>query len=363
MIDIANEFVASGFKVSLVTGRLVQRNTPLHKSIKVDRIIKYTRTNILMRLITWFIAVFQIIFKVWFRYKKSYLFIVSNPPMAPLLTLIWSNSYSLLIYDVYIEKPEEFPLLSTRSFLVRLWKSAHSIVFAKADKLFTLTEGMAATIERYSKGKKCVVVPVWTDNDFLKPVPVENNPFISGNKLQDKFIVLYSGNLGVSSGIESLIDVASVTKSMNIIFLIIGNGIKRAALVKKARELKLNNCIFLPWQDTNVLPYSLASANLAVISLAKTASKRSIPSKLYNYLSVGAPILCLADSTSDLACFVRKYSLGECFDHKNIREISNFITNLSINSDRCKFLSKNAINTSKLFTHENAKEFIKAISI
>ena len=359
MIDIANEFVASGYKVSLVTGRLIQRNTTLHKSIKVDRIIIYNRENITMRLITWFIAVFQIVFKVWFRYKKSYLFIVSNPPMAPLVPLICSNSYSLLIYDVYIEKPEELPLLSSRSYLVRLWKSAHSKVFAKADNIFSLTEGMAATIEKYSKDKKCEIVPLWTDNEFLKPRPHDKNPFIVENNLRNKFIVLYSGSIGANSGVEYLVDVAAITKSEKILFVIIGNGSKKQDIKRKVCELSLTNCIILPWQDADNLPCSLAAANLAVVTLSSESSFDAIPSKLFNYMSIGAPLLCLANPDSDLGRMVITEGIGKCFLPIMKQEIANYIMYLNKHPDAAKMLGEKSLRCSRKYTKENAKKFLK----
>ena len=359
MIDIANEFVASGYKVSLITGRLVQRNTPLHESIKVDKIVKYRRSNILLRLMTWFIALFQITFKIWFRYNRSYLFIVSNPPLAPVLPMLFRNYYSLLIYDVYVEKPEEFPLLNSRSLLVKLWKSAHSKAFAKADKLFTLTEGMAASIEKYSKGKKCDVVPVWTDNEFLKPLQPEINPFIIDNKLNDKFIVLYSGSIGTSSGLEYLVEVASIIESENIMFVIIGDGSRKQAILKKVRELSLNNCRFFPWQDVDVLPYTLSAANLAVVTLSNKSSFSAIPSKLYNYMSVGAPVLCLADPGSDLGKLVANEGIGKCFLPYMKQEAANYIMHLSNHPDETKKLGEKSLRCSTKYTKENAKKFLK----
>lgn len=361
MIDIANAFVKSGYQVSLITGRLVQRNTPLHNSVKLDKIIKYKRSNIILRLITWHVAIFQILFKIWFKYSKQHLFIVSNPPIAPLIPLICNNSYSLLIYDVYIEKPEEFPMLNSKSVIVKIWKKAHSKVLCEAEKIFTLTNGMKANIEKYSKGKICELVPLWTDNTFLKPIPASSNPFITENNLQNKFVVLYSGNIGVSSGVEHIVEVASIIKSDRIKFVIIGDGFRKDIIVKKIRDLGLENCLVLPWQETSVLPYSLASASLAVVTLSGKSSDNAIPSKLFNYMSVGAPVLCLAHPESDLGKLVRDEKIGKCFNPEMKKEIANYIIELFNNPEEVRKLGENSLYSSKNYTKENANRFLECL--
>lgn len=358
MIDIANTFVDSGYEVSLITGRLVQRNNTLDESVGLDRILKYRRNTIFSRLITWFVAITQILFKVWFRYKKHYLFIVSNPPMAPLIPLLCRNSYSLLIYDIYIEKPEEFKFLNSNSLLVRLWKGCHSKVLKEADKLFTLTEGMSKKLEKYSSGKKCEVVPIWTDNDFLKPVKPELNPFILENHLEGKFIVLYSGNIGASSNLEYLLDVASIIDSQNIIFLIVGDGIGKNALIRKVREMGLRNILLLPWQDVDIFAYSLAAADLSVVTLGNKSSENAIPSKLYNYMSVGVPVLCLADTESDLSKFVIREKIGKCYCPAMKNEIADYILCLYNQPKEVKRLGNNSLSCSLNYTKENAKKFL-----
>ena len=194
------------------------------------------------------------------------------------------------------------------SFLSSLWIKAHKKVLKRAEKIFTLTEGMKNILEKYSGGKAVDIVPIWTDSDFLKPIPQEKNPFIKEHQLEGKFIVLYSGNIGTSSGVESLIQVASLVNDDKIKFVIIGDGVRKGAVIEEIRKLNLKNCLVLPWQDVSVLPYSLASANLGVVSLVASSSKNAIPSKMYNYMSVGAPILGLADLDSDLAKLIKSQS-------------------------------------------------------
>ncbi len=362
MIDIANGLAADGFEVILMTGRLVERNTPLNDEIKLLNIMRYRRKNIITKVLSWFIGFLQILILVLLRYRSHYLLIISNPPFAPLLPLVIKNKYSLLIYDVYIEIPEQFTLLKSKSILVRLWKKAHLKVLGAAGNIFTLTKGMALLIEKYSRGKKCEIVPIWTDNEFLKPLPFDKNPFIKEHSLEGKFIVLYSGSIGESSGIEYLINVASIIENEQVIFLIVGEGSKKQAVAKKISELGLKNCLLLPWQEVNILPYSLASASVAVVTLADKSSHSAIPSKLYNFLSVGAPILCLADPASDLGAIVENEKIGKCIYPHKTSEIAAYIDFLFHQPIIVEELRLNSQKLSKSYSKENVSRFVTRIN-
>lgn len=358
MIDIANAYADAGYDVALLTGRLVQRNIMLNPNVKLDKIIRYNRSSIFGRIFSWTIAFLQILSKVLYRYRKSQLFIVSNPPISPLIPLFCRNSFLLLIYDVYIEKLSQYTILKERSPLVFLWKKMHSMVFARATKIVTLTEGMKQTLEKYTKGKTVEIVPLWTDNEFLKPIDSDENPFVLKFGLSSYFIVLYSGNLGASSGAESILEIASHVHCEEIKFVIIGEGIKKEYLRNRIKSLSLNNCVLLPWQEPDVLPFSLASSDLSIVALAGNSSNNSIPSKLFNYISVGAPILCLANPDSDVAKMVIREGIGECFEPDQLKETAEFILKMYSAPDELRQFQINSLNTSKKFTRENAKSFL-----
>lgn len=358
MIDIANTFSNAGYKVSLITGRLVVRTTALNVNIKIERIAAYKRSSVIMRLLTWITGYFQILLLIWFKYRGASLFIVSNPPFAPLIPLFCKNPFSLLVYDVYIEKPKEYLPLGKYSPLFVIWEKLHRRVFQKSQNIFTLTNGMKKALEKYSGNKKVDVVSVWTDNVFLKPLSPEINPFIKRHNLDGKFIVMYSGNIGASSGVENILDVAARIQDEKIIFVIIGEGLRKEAVLKKMKWLCLKNCLVLPWQKVETLPFSLASANLAVVSLANKSAHNAIPSKLFNYMSVGAPILCIANKTSDVYKLVHYEKIGVCYEPEQIDEMAEFITNLKEDKEKQFEYHKNAIEASKKFTSNNAKKFL-----
>lgn len=358
MIDIANAFADKGHKVTLITGRLVVRNTPLHPSIKLQKIVRYHRSNTLKRILTWSLGFVQLFFRTIFQHNKAHLFIVSNPPFAPLLPLLVLNRFSLLIFDIFPDALVHNGVFTAQSKWVRLWKKANRKVFLKAEKVFTITVSMRKVLEQYTHAEKVEVVTVWTDRQFLKPILRLENPFLKKYGLINKFVVLYAGNLGFTHKAEVLPEIAANVHDPRVVFLIIGDGDRKALLDQKIRELDLNNCLLLPWRPAEELPYSLASASLAVVSSGSGAAHLSLPSKTFDMMSVGAPLLCLAPKCSELDLLVQKHQNGRCFSHDQVHEIAAYIRELISNENYRKTLGENSVKASALYTSENAKRFI-----
>jgi glycosyltransferase involved in cell wall biosynthesis len=343
---------------AVITGKLIQRSTALPKSVKVEKIIPYNRTSSLRRIITWGIAFLQILWLVKTRYRKYELFIVTNPPFAGLIPLFCPNPFSILIYDIYPDTLIDHHLISPTSLPARLWKKANRKIFEKAQQVFTISEGMRSVLGQYIPPEKVTVVPIWTDNSFLKPIPKKENSFLQKNHLQDKFVVMYSGNLGHTHNIEVLIDIASSIKDKDICFVIIGDGDSKQAMLEKIKHYELSNCLILPWQTVETLPYSLAAADLGVITLGKQAATLSVPSKTYNLMSVGVPLLCIADINSELASLVDRYQIGKCFYASEVEKIISFIGQVKSDDTYRNTLKTNALLASTDFSPENAQKLV-----
>jgi glycosyltransferase involved in cell wall biosynthesis len=360
MIDIINAHALAGFNCILITGRLIERNTSLHSTVKVDRIIKYNRTTTFWRILTWGIGFLQIVQKVLFKYRRDKLFIVSNPPFAPLLTRLVKNPFELLIFDIYPDALSELGYLSSNSFLIKWWKKSNEKVFNRATTIYTITDSMRQILRSYAGNKEVEIVPVWTDNNFFKPVDPAVNPFLKKHKLSGKFIVMYSGNIGLSGDVDVLLDIATEIRRDDIVFLIIGDGAKKEKIRDKARQLDLKNVMFLPWQPVAELPFSLSSASIAVISLGIKASKLAIPSKLYNFLSVGAPLLCITAKGSEVDKLVIKYKCGGSFEPNDIKGIVDYIVELTENNELLQLMKANSLKASGNFNVSNVNKFLTA---
>ena len=360
MIDIIHAFEKDYEESILMTGFLNPRNRNLNPNVKVENLAKYDRSTSLKRILTWSLAFIKALYLIKFKYPKADLFLVSNPPMATLVPLFCKNPFSVLIYDIYPDALLEFKIFKSDSSIIKSWKKANVKVYSRANRVFTLTEGMKNKLSSYVSRDKIEVVPIWTDNDFLKPIKKTDNKFLKEQNLEDKFIVLYSGNLGKSHPIEVLVEIAKELKEhKNLFFLIIGGGDKFELIKHKINEYNLDTIRLLEWQPTELLPYTLSAADLAVVSLGVEATDLSIPSKTYNLMSVGVPILCIANKDAALAQLIKQHENGETFSSIQREEIKNYILKCQSDEKYLQNRKENSLKASTFYTPENAKLFVK----
>jgi len=358
MLDIMDAFGPMYDERALMAGFINPRNKKVDESIKIIKLAAYNRSSSIKRLLSWSLAFIKALWFIKTKYPKADLFLVSNPPFALFIPLFCNNPFRVLVYDVYPDAMVSYKLLKQDSWLAGWWRNTNKKVFAKATGIYTIGNGMKQLLAAYVEPSKIKVVPVWTDNEFLKPLPKATNPFIIQQQLENKFIVLYSGNLGKTQEVEVLVELAAKASDTSLFFLIIGGGDKFQLLSDKIQESGLNNIRLLPWQETDQLPYTLSAADIAVVSLGKEASLLSVPSKTFNYLSVGAPLLCIASPHSELATLVKEYGIGECFYSNEADRMLDFITHLTNDQNQMEAFRQRSLATSKLFSPANAIEFI-----
>ena len=361
MIDIVNAFKREYQEAVLITGQLIKRYADLDSYARMDMITAYKRKNTLSRLYSWLLATMQIIFRLMVRYKKDFdLFLVTNPPTGVFLPLFFKRKFSLLIFDTYPDVLITHRILKENSIISKWWRRVNRKVFNKASNIFTISEGMADCLTQYMDRSKIRVIPNWSNTSFLKPITHEENPFIIAHSMERKFIVLYSGNMGITHDIESIVELAETMKDeRDVLFLFIGEGVKKAKIESLVTNMKLSNCKFLPYQKATMLPLSLNCAHIGIVTLNRESSLLSVPSKVYSLMAVGAVILGIGNSHSELGHIVKSYQIGDVFDKESIREMRTFILNMKNNTEQYQLFSSNSRKASFDFTQENALLYVK----
>ena len=358
MIDIANAYAEVYDEVVLLAGSIKVTERTLNEKIKIKHIAAYDRSSSIKRLLTWGWASLQIFNKLLFKYRKHEVVYVTNPPMAYLSSLLVKNPFSIIVYDTYPDALQNVGI-GKGNFIYKWWSKKNRRLFTKAKKIVTLSDGMADCLANYVEREKITVVPNWASKASFRPVVKSENPFVKEHGLEDKFTVMYSGNMGFTHNVETIIEVAKKLADDNRIhFMLIGDGKKKPELQEMSRNYGLKNCTFLDWQPADMLQYSLASADLGVITLNDETAKVSVPSKTYNLLAVGAPLLCIVPEDSELASMVAKYQNGACFQPDQIDKIAAFIKELASDKEKKDTMAGHSLDASKNYTYNNAKRYL-----
>ncbi len=343
----------------LVAGSVVERSVKLEGTSEWEKIIAYDRSSTRKRIWTWLVGTLQMFWIVAQKYRKSKILSITNPPLSIFVPWLLGRKYEVLVYDVYPDALVQYGYLKSGNPFVRVWRKLNKRVFAKAKKVYTLSAGMKSLLEQYVESDKIEIVPIWTDNDFIRPIPREENLFLKDQNFKDKFIIAYSGNMGKTHPVEVLLAVAKKLDPARFQVVLVGGGDKFSMIEKALEEEPIPNVQLFSWQPVEKLPHVLSAADVSVVTLDQDASSLSVPSKTFNILSVGNPILAIASPDSELKRLLDHYQCGETFLSDQVDEMVSFIKGLYGNKKRYEELSSNSLKASEDFTRENAKQFFK----
>lgn len=361
MVDIVNAYVQSGKydRVELFAGEINIRPSVPDSSVHVIKTVKYDKSSTLKRLLTWVGAFVHLLWVVWRRSKHCHLVLVSNPPLNVFVPLFTRKKFSFIVYDLYPDSLFSQGFVKRNSFLGRWWMTKNKQIFAKADCVFTLSEDMKKAVAQYVAEDKIKIVYNWAHNEHMRPIDKKENVFLADLKLQDKFIVLYSGNMGMTHDVDMLVDVADRLKENKTIhFLFIGEGAKKPIVEAKVARYRLENCSVLPYQPLEVLPFSMGAADLAVVTTDAKQSGLSVPSKTYTYLATGAALLCLAEDNTELARLTRERRIGRCFVSQDLDGIAGYIQQMVSDRRLLQEYKDNSRTTSLMYTPKNAQQYV-----
>lgn len=358
-IGICNEFINKFECVHLITGSVHVQGEALDPRIKITSINKWREKHGFAKAFNYLRALVHIYFLLLLKYRKFEVFFISVPPMAYLLNLGLPNRFSMLIWDVY---PDVFKItgMQEQHLVYRIWSKLNKKSFKKAYRLFTIGERMADLLSKYTDRTRIIVQPIWSIFQNNERITKANNHFIEQHQLQGKFIVQYSGNIGLTHNVEVLVDLAeSMSKYDNILFQIIGRGPRKEHLEQLVRSKNLGNCQFLPFQSDEMFPFSLSAADLGVVILDEKTSKGSVPSKSYNLMSYGIPSLYFASEDSELMNYANMYGHAKCFSKTDLISAEKYILKMAEEKEFYDQLAQRSLSASRHFKRENAGKYIE----
>ncbi len=356
-IGFANSFKKRFEHVVLITGSVHTQGEELDPAIKIEKINKWQERPARKKIFSYLQALFLMWWLLLTKYRKHEVFFVSVPPMGYLLNLFLPHRFSMVIWDVY---PDVFKITGMKEShpIYRFWGYLNKKSFGKAYKLFTISDKMADLIKVYTN-REIIVQPIWSIFQENKKLKKEDNVFIKNHELQNKFIVQYSGNIGVTHNVEVLVEIAEMLKdNKKILFQIIGRGPRKPTLEKLVKDKNLPNCEFLPFQSDEMFPFSLSAADMGVVILDEKTSKGSVPSKSYNLMSYGIPSLYIASEDSQLALYAEEYGHAKCFSKADIKQAAKYILEVSNSHETQEKLGANAERAAKDFRRNNADKFV-----
>jgi colanic acid biosynthesis glycosyl transferase WcaI len=247
--------------------------------------------------------------------SKDIVFCVTTPFTLPYSVVIAAKlrraTTLLLIYDLYPEALEAAGFVKPTSIAARLLRFANGLLFRHLDSIVVIGRDVPPLLAQY-KGvapDKIQFIPNWV----LLPIAYREidprNRFRA--RLNSKFIVGLSGNLGFTHAAATVFEAAKLLKAeKDVHFLLSGWGVGWNELNELAAREKLDNVTILSPVPKEELVEFLSAANVWVIPYRRSIAGVSIPSRLYNLMAVGRPVIVAAEAHSEAAIELREENIG-----------------------------------------------------
>ena len=356
LAELCEDLSQKGFRITVITGYPEKGTypdylTPLkneqHKNLTIYRIYNHpagNKSNI-NRLFHFFSFWLGSVVKALFMQEKyDLIYVMSTPPLlngitANLVSFFRGVPYLYNVQDLYPGIAVEMGTL-TNKHIISISQMIENYINQNALSISTLSVQMKKSISEHAEPNKIVILPNWSDGNLIRPQ--KESQLRKKIGLTEMFLVTYSGNMGMSQGLDSLLGVAEIlqTEKPNIHFLFIGNGAHLPELKKIKETNNLKNVTFLPYQPKENLSDSLACADLHLISTTPNLSKYLMPSKLYGILAAGKSYLAVTESTSEIVEFTVKESCGVTANPGDIEQITSAIIKLEENVDVLQKMGK-----------------------
>lgn len=192
-------------------------------------------------------------------------------------------------------------------------------------------------LSRGARSDAVKIIHNWSDEEEIVPVAHADNTLRDAWGLSDKFVVGYSGNLGRTHEFQTMLSVSERFRNDDrIVFLVIGAGHQNDGLAHevKARGLE-RSYLFVPYQERDVLKYSLGVPDVHWISLRPRFEGLIVPSKFYGIAAAGRPMITIGSKQGELGRLVERHQCGFAIEEGDVDSLESAITCLSRDHDLC----------------------------
>lgn len=335
LADVGEGFAAAGDAVTVVCGdrgyadparRYPRRESIGGVDVRRVRGTGFGRGTTIGRLLDYATFTFAAARAAWRAPAPDRVLSLSTPPW-----IAWLGAWIarrrgaasvFWVMDVYPDVAVELGTLPGGSFRARLLGTFADRALAAADRVVTLDAAMADRL-RARVDRPIEVVSNWADGDAIRPRPRDGHPLREAWDWTDRFVVMYSGNLGRAHDFETLLGAMDVLKDdRRILFAFVGDGPRRAEL---RAEIERRGLVaeFRPYQPRASLGDSLTAADVHLITLKDGLVGTVAPSKLYGVLAAGRPVLYVGPAAGETPRLVDEAEIGfsiRCGDAAGLAE-------------------------------------------
>ena len=325
LADLAEHLAARGHEVHVLCGQGAYKpGTPrpprseVHNGVKIHRVAatSFGRKSTLHRMMDYLSFYFRAFLAALLLPRFDVVATLTTPPIIGLIgTFLRRLKGSRHVYwsmDLHPDASIALGRMSTRNPVVARLAWLSDAVYRQADKVVVLGPYMADRIaSKKVRRERLAIIPVWSRRDEIYPLPREGHELRAALGLADKFVAMYSGNLGLAHSFAEVIEAARRLRDRDdLVFLFVGGG-PRLAEVKAAKEAEgLDNVRLMDYFPREQLHASLSVADVHLITMRAEMTGVVVPGKLYGAMASGRPTLFVGPSHCESADTIRDSDCG-----------------------------------------------------
>ena len=324
----ADAFTANGNEVTVIASSANKENGEIkecREKILYSPAVKMKKKTTLMRMINNVSFALTSVFTAMRAGKADIVITTSPPPLVSISGwIIAKMKHAKLVYDVRDIWPDvalEMGSFTQDSIFCKIFKKIIDFMYKHSDMITTVSPGKVEKIKQKLSGEergKVILIPNGFDLNILESGTDDET--IEKYRLKEGFTCVYIGNIGLAQGLGAVLDVAERTKHKDARFLLFGTGAEKEILEKQAAERGLENVTFC-----GVIPHDkvftlLTNVQLSFIPLKSSKMKDSVPTKIYESLGVGCPVLLVAEG--DSCDIVNESGMGRCISPDKTEDLT-----------------------------------------
>ncbi len=338
--DLAIELRKSGHEVTALASRRQYFSPYLpyaahenYQSIQIIRVWPFTfgRNTKISRILDALFLNLAFFVKLLQLQKFDCVVALTSPPLVA-WAACWVSKWrkSRFIYWVMDMNPDEaiaMGWLKKNSLTSQILETASRWTFKNSERIIALDKSMQSRI--VAKGidaAKIAVIPPWSHDEDLRPVTHEQNPFRKQYHLENKTVVMYSGNHSICHPLDTILEAARMLKEDGrIAFLFIGGGARFKDVSEFKTKYGLTNIVQLAYQPRSEMKFSLSAADVHLVVMGEAMSGIVHPCKIYGILTVGRPFVYVGPAHSHVVDLIHEGAAGYAVQHGEVQKLTAII--------------------------------------
>ena len=303
-----------------------------YRGVKIIRVWPFAlgRTKKIFRVLDACCLNLAFLIRILFLPRFDCIVALTSPPLVGLMALLVARfKKSRFVYWVMDLNPDEaieMGWIKREALSARFLGSSLRYILKHSHQIVALDRFMKERlVDKGAQASKISVIAPWPHEELVA-VSHEENPFRKQRGLENKFVVMYSGNHSVCHPLDTLLEAALVLKDdSKIVFLFIGGGARVADVLAFKEKHGLENIQMLPYQERAMLKYSLSAADVHVAVMGERMVGIVHPCKIYGVLQLGKPFIYIGPAASALNDLAQKAGVGFSLRHGNIAGVTQAI--------------------------------------